>query len=249
MNKSLLIAALMCTGTIAQAEDVGTKGKYFVYNGTKYMTQGAESVSAPGQTGTVTGKGISGLFYPNGFGHFGYTSAGGASAGTAFSVDGSIVASGDANVNLAASKKLTVDVEADTTVNIAKTYKGLFVKVNDWSAVIEELNALAQGQPAGSIMFKNNFSVVGSVLYVTGYSVNSDITLNGTVALDLDAGKDLFVTGSVTGTGGKTDKLLLSDGSTIAYSLRHLCWQNRQIVDLAPDVIGKGRPRSCKKYK
>lgn len=249
MGNRFFIAALLCAATTAQANDVGTKGKYFVYNGTKFMTQGAEAISAPGQTGAKTGKGVLGALFPNGFGHFGYTSAGGASQGTAFTVDGKIVASGAANVNLAASKKLTVDVEADTSVNIAKTYKGLFVKVNDWAAVIDELNMLAKTQPAGSAMFKKDFTIVDSVLYVTGYSAQSDVTLNGQVALNVEASKELTVTGTITGKGGKTDSLLLSDGSAIAYSLRHLCWQNRMVVDLAPDVIGKGRPRSCKKYK
>lgn len=249
MNIRLMLVLLACPVTPVLAEEVGSKGKYFVYNGTKYMTQGAESVSAPGQTGSVTGKGLTGPFYRNGFGHYSYTHTGGVGTGTEFTITGTLVADGNADITLAAGKKLDVGVSADTTVDHSKSYKGLFVGVSDWSQVIDELNAAAGSAPAGSAIFKRNFRVVDSVLYVTGYSTETDVTLNGEVRLDLQPNNEVAVVGSVTGSGQKTDSLVLSDNSTLAFSTRHVCWQDRKVVDVVPDVLGKVRPRDCKRYK
>ena len=233
----------------AQAEDVGTNGKYFTYNGTKFMTRGAEEVSSPGQFGKATGKGLLGFFYPNGFGHFGYTTSGGATRGTEFSVNGSIVATGNAEVQLAAGDPLNVGVDADASIDRTKDYRGVFVRVDDWGKVIKELNDFAETQPSGSLVFKKDFRVIDSVLYVTGYTIDSNVTLTGEISLDLDAGDNLTVTGIITGEGEKSDILVLSDGSSIAYSMRHVCWRNGEIVDIIPDVLGKARPNSCAPHK
>lgn len=249
MNRLFIFIAICLLAPFAHADDVGTNGKYFTYNGTKYMTKGAEAVSSPGQIGSVTGKGLTGFFYPNGFGHIGFTTSGGAMSGTEFLVDGSILAIGNGNLHLASAKKVNVEVDADATINVAKTYKGLFVSVNDWAGVIKELNEIAKTKPAGSPIYKKNFRVVESVLYATAYSKDSKVTLNGKVKLELDAGKRLTVSGTITGEAEKTDTLVLSDGSTIAYSMRHVCWQGGKIVDIVPDVLGKARPGVCKNYK
>lgn len=242
--------AMICfSAAHAQAEDVGTNGKYFTYNGTKFMTKGAEEVLSPGQFGKVTGKGLLGYFYPNGFGHFGYTTSGGATRGTEFSVNGSIVATGNAEVTLAAGDPLNVGVNADASIDRTKDYKGVFVRVDDWGKVIKELNEFAKTQSSGSLVFKKDLRVIGSVLYVTGYTIDANITLNGDISLDLDAGDNLTVTGTVAGEGEKSDSLVLSDGSSIAYSMRHVCWQNGEVVDIIPDFLGKTRPNSCKPYK
>ncbi len=233
----------------AQAEDVGTNGKYFTYNGTKFMTKGAEEVLSPGQTGKVTGKGLIGFFYPNGFGHFGYTTSGGAKRGTEFAVNGSIVATGNAEVTLAAGDPLNVGVDADASIDRTKDYKGVFVRVDDWGEVIKELNEFANTQPSGSLVFKEDFRVIGAVLYVTGYTIDSNVTLNGEISLDVNAGDNLTVIGTVTGEGEKSDSLVLSDGSSIAYSMRHVCWQNGEVVDIIPDVLGKARPNSCEPHE
>ncbi|TCL09521.1 hypothetical protein BXY66_1571 [Shimia isoporae] len=240
--------ALCLVASNASASDVGSDGKYFVYNGTKFLTKGAQAVAAPGQTGRITGKGLLGFFTKNGFAHYAYTSAGGTRPATEFEIDGSLLASGNVNVSLAAGDVAEVGVEAEASIDTNKSYKGLFVEVKDWPAVINELNDFAATQPDGSAIFNKDFRVISSVLYVTGYTDSMDIEFDGSVNLEVEPTDEISVVGTVTGEGSRSSSFSLSDGSTVAFSLRHVCWNNKKIVDIVADVVGQSRPGDCDKY-
>ncbi|MBT8153052.1 hypothetical protein KMP13_03930 [Epibacterium ulvae] len=206
------------------------------------MTKGAEDVAAPGQIGRITGKGVLGPLHRNGFGHIGSTQTDGTSLGTEFTIDGTLIAKGNAKVTLAAGEQANIGVAADTSIDSTKVYKGVFVGVSNWDKVIEELNAVALAAPAGSAIFKRSFRVIDSVFYVTGYTSGTQVTLSGDVTLDLKANDQVSVVGTIKGSGEKTDRLVLSDNSTLAFSMSHLCWQYQKVVDIVPDLVGKPRP-------
>lgn len=235
----------------AAAENIGDDGKYYQINGDKYITKSAQSIKSPGQYGMVTGKQpIIGIFIRNGFGHEGYTSTGGVLSGTQYSVRGDLVAKLNGGVSLAVGSGPNLSVEGDTSIDSSKTYKAIHVSVNDWQKIYEELNKLADELPPGSNIFKKNFRIIDSVVYVTGYSEDTTISFGTEVSGKLEPPQGYSVTASVSADGTKSDSLLLSDGSAIAFTMRHLCWNDDgMIVSAAVDIVGEGRPADCKRYR
>ena len=249
MLKYLLTASLGLFGSTAAAQDINDSGRYFLLGNTEYMTKGAESVRAPGQFGLVTGKGFWGLFVKNGFGHLGFTTSGGELTGSEFTVSGRIILNGKGNLSPAVATNGTANVDAARAIDRAKSYKGLLVEVEDWDRVRDDLNELALRQPPGAAIFSDDLRVIGSVLYVTTYTADSKVNFGGNLAIDVNDGNAISVVGSFSGNSTIARNIRLSDGSTLAYTMRHVCWQDGQIAAIVPDEPRLPRPGDCGRYR
>lgn len=250
MTRLLITFLLFSFSLPVFADNIGSDGRYYVLNGSKYLTKDAQSIRGPGQYGRITGKQLFiGMFIRNGFDHEGFAETGGVLSGTSFDVNGSLVAKLSGGVNLAIGLGPTMAGKGDVNIDTNKSYKAIHVSVENWPLMYEEINKIASQSPSGSNIFKKNFRLIDSVVYVTGYSQNTAISFNNEVSANLETPQDYSIAASASVDGNNSSSLRLSDGSAIAYRMRHLCWENRVVVSTALDVVGAGRPIECKQYR
>ncbi|AUQ66099.1 hypothetical protein [Phaeobacter inhibens] len=227
-------------------------GKYLVLNGSVYVTKGAENVARPGQLGLLTGRrGLSGRLIPNGFANVTALNDVNSGKGWIFEIDQKDLAKVSVGGDVSTGEDIAgLDLDADGTVtlnrNSNEAYKGVLLYVSDWLAVDAKIKKLWESGQARSYLINKDFRVIDSVLYATGYTGAGQISVEGAAAFNgtgSDAVGEVNVTTSVNAS--KTYKINLSDESVIAFSSRHLCWENGAFVGTLPDVVGEKRPKSC----
>lgn len=258
----LLIMCAALVASMAQAEPKAEfkrtlfpVGKYLVLNGTVYLTKGAENVSRPGQMGLLTGRrGLSGGLIQNGFANVTTLQNVTSSNGWIFEIDGKDLAKVSVGGTVSSGDAIeTLDLAADGNIsrnmNKNAAYKGVLLYAADWVEVDRHIKRLWESDMARNYLINNDFRVVDSVLYATGYTGGGQLKVDGTANLDGSGGGAVgSVKVKTTANADNTYSISLADESVIAFSARHLCWRDGQFAGTAPDVIGEKRPKSCPAY-
>ncbi|WP_264210218.1 hypothetical protein [Leisingera thetidis] len=227
-------------------------GKYLVLNDTVYVTKGAEKVARPGQIGLLTGRRrLSGALIQNGFANVGTLPDVAAGKGWIFEIGRKDLARVSASGTVSTGEDIQgFGLEGDGAVAgnslTSETYKGVLLYASDWLAIDTRIRKMWEEGSARNYLINDDFRVIDTVLYATGYTGAGELQLDGSAQLN-GAGSGTVGAVEVTAAGNasKSYTINLSDESVIAFSSRQLCWRDGKFAGTAPDVIGERRPKSC----
>lgn len=231
-------------------------GVFLKVGGLPYSTKGSEQIKVPGEIGTLQGAtGITGFFMQNHFKRLYVLEEGGIIQGRDFEIDRKILSkiSGGGTGSISSIPELEsapsgeIEASYDQVGSQFTKYFGLFLQVDDWIAVENEIKAKTPDEQRR--LADDNVRIVEAVLYATGFEAGGGVTIASGIESDVLGVESVSFTAALNGGQTENVSLKLSGSNPIAYSYRMLCWKGVEFDRTVPDDIGSGRPSSCGTYK